>query len=108
LAKSSFSLFETILSLIILSVLVSGFLQFTYSKEDKTISLHTISNLLLTQQSHANIYTSSWNYTRDGSTIFLNAGNTITRRIYEGTALKLEYSHVNFPKTVEIAFKEVE
>jgi len=105
LAKSSFSLFETILSLIILSILVSGFSQFTYIKEDTTTSIPSISHLLLTQPSHSNIQTSSLDYSRVGSEIILTAGNTITRRIYKESALQLEYSYVNFPKTVEIAFK---
>ena len=108
MAKSSFSLFETILSLIILSVLVSGFLQFTYIKEDTSTSVNSVSNFLLTQPSHPNIHTSLLDYTRVGSQIVLTVGHTITSRVYKETALQLEYSHLNFPKTIEIASKELQ
>jgi Tfp pilus assembly protein PilV len=108
LAKSSFSLFETLLSLIILSILVSGFLEFTYIKEDKISSLNNPYNLLLTQQSHPNIRTSSLDYLRSGSNIYLINGTTITQSIYEDPSLKLERNHLIHSKDKEIAFKEVE
>lgn len=108
LAKSSFSLFETVLSLIILSILVSGFLQFTYLKEDKISSLNNARHLLLTQQSHSNIRTSSLDYLRNGSDIYLINGTTITQHIYEDPTLKLEHHQLIHPKEEEIAFKEVE
>jgi len=105
LEKNSFSLFETILSLIILSLLVSGFVQFAYKPSFNSFSINDIHNIFTKKQTHSNISTQFLTYTQDSSTLFLTSGNTILKKTYQDNELKMEYLELLHPTITNNEFE---
>lgn len=106
--KNSFSLLETVLSLIILSILVSGFSQFTYLKNDPTVSFNSIQNLLKIPSSYSHIHTLSLGYQHEDSSITFTQGNTLIKTIYDDGNFKLERYTLKEKKAQIIEFKVFE
>jgi Tfp pilus assembly protein PilV len=96
LAKNSFSLLETLLALVIVSILATGFTQFASNDDTNTKTLSTSSTT--TTFYHAFI---------QGSNIsFIEGSNQLNKTSYEQTALKVySYSFSNptsVPKHFEV------
>ncbi|WP_419770355.1 MAG: hypothetical protein ACNI3C_00755 [Candidatus Marinarcus sp.] len=109
MAKNSFSLFETVLALIILLFLVSGFSKFTYSKNTQKATFLNLKNLLITNQSDAHITYENLSYNVIGENIVLhNGGNEIILSVYHSDEITLEKFALRHKPSQNIAFKEVE
>ncbi len=108
MAKNSFSLVETVLALIILSILVSGFLQFTYVQTNRISSVNQTKNLLLENLPHPNLSTHFFTYEKTSTTLTLQAGNSITQTLYQDDFLKLVKYQLNHIKAQNIDHKVFE
>lgn len=108
LEKNSFSLLETVLSLIVLSILVSGFSQLTYLKKDTTVSLNLIANLFKTNAAHPHLHTTSLGYEINASYITFTQGNTLIKTIYDDGIFQLEHYTLKEKKAQTVEFKVFE
>ena len=105
--KNSFSLFETILTLIIIFILVSGFSKFTYFETASPFFINDINTLLLTNESHENIHMETLGYEIQNSTVQFNTNNQITHTTYESKDIKLQRYQLNTLSPQNISFIEV-
>lgn len=106
--KNSFSLLETVLSLIILSILVSGFIPFTYKSVPKPLSLNSISNGLILNQSNENTHLDMLDYELVGSTFQAKMGTTFLRQTYNDSVLSLTVIQAKQLPSNVIAFETFE
>lgn len=106
--KSSFSLLETVLSLIILSILVSGFSQLTYLKKDTTVSFNFIANLFKTHTTNPHLHSTSLGYQTNASNITFTQGNTLKKTLYNDGIFQLEYYSLKEKKAQSVEFKVFE
>ncbi len=108
MAKSSFSLLETILAIAILSLLLGGFTQFTYSSSDETTSISDTSNLLKQNQNTRYINKTYEPLSSFSSEIILKNNNQIEKIVYEDETIKLERYRLLNPTSQNIESKLVE
>lgn len=103
--KSSFSLLETVLSLIILSILVSGFSQLTYLKKDTTVSFNFIANLFKTHTTNPHLHSTSLGYQTNASNITFTQGNTLKKTTYNDGIFQLEHYSLKEKKLKALSLK---
>ncbi len=87
---------------------MSGFSQLTYLKNDTTVSINSIQNLLKTQHVHPHIQTLSLGYQNKASHITFTQGNTLVKTIYNDGMFQLEHYTLKEKKAQTIEFKVFE